>query len=241
MEVTKRKDLWTFAIVMTLLQLAFATVLQLIYYPPELQALIFAREPILTMAISMPVCLFIGAKMHELWQAKQAAERRAGTDSLTSLPTRDAFYSAIRQEAEAYGVSLMIDIDHFKSVNDTHGHLTGDRAIRHVARILKSNCREVDLICRFGGEEFVIFLHNVTAAQGRDIAERMRICVASEPFPAEIGPLRVTISIGGSLKEMTQDIDVAIAAADAALYAAKEAGRNRVVLAGPDKALIATD
>ena len=228
MEVTNRKDLWTFAILTSLLQVGLLTVLYLLIAPPPLEPVFFPIVSLLGLVISLPVTFLIGRRMHVVWQAKQMALERAGRDRLTQLANRDAFYERVADLNAAYGVSLMVDIDHFKSVNDTHGHMVGDDVIRHVAQRLRDNCREVDLICRFGGEEFVIFLHQVTRAQGHEIAERMRLAVEAEPVADDPVEVRVTISVGGSIKAVAQDIDLAIAAADDALYRAKRGGRNRV-------------
>ena len=85
---------------------------------------------------------------------------------LTNVATRDFFFSQLALLPDAYGVSLMVDIDHFKQVNDTHGHLAGDDVIHAVAQVLKGQVREDDIVCRFGGEEFVIFVRRASPEEG---------------------------------------------------------------------------
>ncbi len=229
-EVRQRKDMWTFAVLFTALEVAFLMIVQVWFYPPEMRSYILAREPLLTLMISMPLCLYLGGQMHENYLRKQELKSLTQRDRLTQAATRDFFYERLEEEPDAFGVSLMVDIDFFKKVNDTHGHMVGDAVIKAVAEVLRANCREEDIVCRFGGEEFVIFLHKVSPEQGLDIAERMRRSVEASPVRTEAATVAVTVSIGGSLKQVSEDIDASIGSADEALYRAKETGRNRAVM-----------
>jgi diguanylate cyclase (GGDEF)-like protein len=133
----------------------------------------------------------------------------------------------------------LVDIDHFKLVNDTYGHLVGDRVLKSLAEALTSQSRDYDRTGRFGGEEFVLLLAQTTESDACKIAERLRGYVASLAIPTDDRPgaptLKVTISIGvtsmarGSSFELTD----LLAAADSAMYAAKQAGRNQVAYATP--------
>jgi diguanylate cyclase (GGDEF)-like protein len=123
----------------------------------------------------------------------------------------------------------MIDIDRFKLINDRYGHIAGDAVIQGVAAALRDNMRPQDLICRFGGEEFVIFLHEHKRDDGYVVAERLRTAIAATLIPFEGGNLSVTVSIGGSLKDRLASIIGAIKDADEALYRAKKMGRNRTI------------
>jgi diguanylate cyclase (GGDEF)-like protein len=133
----------------------------------------------------------------------------------------------------------LIDIDHFKQVNDTYGHLVGDRVLKAIAEALTGQSRDYDRVGRFGGEEFVLLLAQTTEIDARKIAERLRGYIASLPIPTDDRPgsatVHVTISIGvtglggGERYELTD----LLAAADAAMYAAKQAGRNQVAFAPP--------
>ena len=129
---------------------------------------------------------------------------------------------------------VLLDIDHFKAVNDTHGHLAGDQVLRAVAGIIRSQLRDYDIAGRYGGEEFAVLLPHTQPGQARRIAERLRMAVAAARLTASTagGPgtgLRVTVSAGvACLADCGPELHALIAAADAALYDAKAAGRNRV-------------
>jgi two-component system cell cycle response regulator len=133
---------------------------------------------------------------------------------------------------------LFLDLDHFKLVNDTFDHLTGSEVLSEFGRLLLSNLRATDLACRYGGEEFIILLHDTTAMQAIYVAEKLRKLVESHPFQSKDGrPIQVTVSIGiaeraASLKT-PEDL---ITRSDEAMYKAKQNGRNRTVLyTGDDK------
>ncbi len=127
----------------------------------------------------------------------------------------------------------LVDIDHFKAVNDTHGHLVGDKALRAVTDGLQSQLRAYDLAGRFGGEEFAILLPHAREVDALNVAERLRAHIAAMSIPVgddlEHGPaVQVTISVGvASLDGASQELTDILAAADAALYYAKETGRNK--------------
>jgi two-component system cell cycle response regulator len=125
---------------------------------------------------------------------------------------------------------LMIDIDHFKAINDAHGHQAGDHVLREIARRLRNGLRAVDSLGRYGGEEFLIVLPHTTTEDARQTAERLRRAIVDEPFHAAGREITVTVSIGVAAYSSTADTpDALIREADAALYRAKQAGRNRVV------------
>ncbi|MDO8931251.1 MAG: GGDEF domain-containing protein [Rhodocyclaceae bacterium] len=167
-------------------------------------------------------------------------EQAASVDSLTGLHNRrwlsEAFPRAIRRcEQDTAPLCLvMADIDHFKRLNDEHGHLTGDAVLRAVARCLAESLRSPDLIARYGGEEFAILLPQTDTAEGRLIAERLRQSVEGMSLAAlTAGTVRqVTISCGVAPLGLDTSLDKLIAAADGALYRAKEGGRNRVEVDG---------
>jgi diguanylate cyclase (GGDEF)-like protein len=131
----------------------------------------------------------------------------------------------------------MIDIDHFKIVNDTHGHLVGDKALRAVSGALREQLRSYDRAGRFGGEEFAILLPQTRESQALRIAERLRTHIAGLTIPvgedAATGPvIRLTVSVGvASLDRIGSELTDLLAAADAALYLAKQAGRNQTRIA----------
>jgi diguanylate cyclase (GGDEF)-like protein len=124
---------------------------------------------------------------------------------------------------------MMIDIDHFKSINDTYGHPTGDDVIRTVASRLAGLARRTDLLGRYGGEEFVLLLPETATRPSRDLAERLRAAIVDEPVETRSGPLTVSVSVGIATRRPTDpDLTALLSRADEALYEAKKAGRNRV-------------
>lgn len=181
------------------------------------------------------------ARLYALAQEREHRYRReAQTDALTGLANRrklltdgvaavDAAYS--RNEPLAV---LMIDIDHFKRVNDTFGHAVGDTALRAVADLCRAAIRQTDLAARLGGEEFVVVLPNTTEPQALEIAERFRGAVQNYSIAGDDAPtIRLTVSIGIAClaPDGRDDFDTLLEEADLALYAAKSQGRNRVVRA----------
>ncbi|NJO53493.1 MAG: PleD family two-component system response regulator [Bacteroidales bacterium] len=160
------------------------------------------------------------------------------SDALTGLHNRrylESHLGAVVEQAAARGkpVSLLIlDIDHFKSVNDTWGHDAGDDVLREFALRLRRSIRGIDLACRFGGEEFVVVMPETDLAVAEAVAERIRRLIAAEPFAIHKGTrqLDVTISVGLATRQGPADMpDAILKRADEALYRAKRGGRNRVV------------
>jgi diguanylate cyclase (GGDEF)-like protein len=125
---------------------------------------------------------------------------------------------------------LMFDIDHFKKINDHYGHPVGDQILRALSEQCRANSRSVDVVCRYGGEEFVIFLPETNSEVAQIVAERLRHTVMETSFPTDAGPLKITISIGAAQANERDVLKTLIERADSALYAAKRTGRNRVVV-----------
>jgi diguanylate cyclase (GGDEF)-like protein len=164
------------------------------------------------------------------------AEARAATDALTGLPNRryfDEFVGLLaqrRRAGDAVGI-LMVDIDRFKVLNDTHGHATGDAVLRAVGGAIVAAVREDDVPARFGGEEFVVLLRNPKAGVAVEIGERIRAAVRGLDLQ-QLGVQRVSVSIGVAVAAGPDEpIEELIETADRALYRAKRAGRDRVVAA----------
>ena len=169
-------------------------------------------------------------------RVEQELRRMATTDPLTGLWNRRRFMelsetelSRLRRYGRPVSV-LMLDIDHFKAVNDTHGHAAGDEALCQLADICRSTLRETDHLGRLGGEEFAALLPETGLDEAADVAERLRQRLAASAFPLSCGiTLRITVSIGvASCADDDTAIDRALGRADRALYRAKNSGRNRV-------------
>jgi diguanylate cyclase (GGDEF)-like protein len=167
---------------------------------------------------------------------------QSSTDFLTSLPNRRAFFEAAEAElsrARRHGhglVLLLLDVDHFKRINDTLGHVAGDRALVALAEVLKLSARQGDIAARLGGEEFVVLLSHCEREDGLRFAERLRETVSSTPVDVGEGqaPLRITVSIGlADARAHGVGLDQLLSRADRAMYRAKNAGRDRIEVAEP--------
>jgi len=162
----------------------------------------------------------------------------ATTDALTGLSNRHAFMQRAQEllkTAERFEqpcTLLMLDIDHFKQINDTHGHQVGDKVLATLGELLRKELREVDIIGRLGGEEFAALLPKSDQIEAARVAERLRASVEAMPQPCAGGaPLRMTLSIGLASRHPAEPLEGLLGRADTALYKAKSAGRNRVVRA----------
>jgi diguanylate cyclase (GGDEF)-like protein len=174
----------------------------------------------------------------ELRGRLEEAELKAATDALTRVWNRAIITELLGSELERsarenvpVGVA-MIDIDHFKQINDNHGHLAGDSVLRSSAARIRQGVRPYDSIGRYGGEEFLAVFPNCDADEVRQVAERIRECLVATPVAVPDGTLAVTASLGvySRVAEANVEPEHLIEAADRALYKAKEAGRNRVEL-----------
>jgi diguanylate cyclase (GGDEF)-like protein/PAS domain S-box-containing protein len=187
------------------------------------------------------------SQIQDISEQKRMVEKlrdQANLDYLTGLYNRRYFIERGEQElarAARYDKPLsllMLDIDEFKLVNDTHGHRSGDLVLRHLSRILGNTLRTVDFCARLGGEEFAVMLPETSLAIAVEIGERLRITIASTPVESDVGsPVRYTVSIGvATMTQADGSMDMLLNQADQWLYQAKRSGRNRVcsMLAGGD-------
>jgi diguanylate cyclase (GGDEF)-like protein/PAS domain S-box-containing protein len=162
------------------------------------------------------------------------AQRESRIDALTGLPNRRHCDEVLQTGAwlsSRARAALVIDLDHFKTINDTMGHLVGDEVLREVAARLRRTVREGDLVARWGGEEFCILTLEGTTGTG-GLGERLRAAISAEPCRTSAGPLDVTASVGfAAVGDGIVAAQALIEAADAAMYRAKRSGRNRVCAA----------
>ncbi|MGA0608435.1 GGDEF domain-containing protein [Phenylobacterium sp. VNQ135] len=163
----------------------------------------------------------------------------AASDPLTGLANRRGFMAEARAAAQACRAAaqpltlLMIDLDHFKLVNDTYGHPTGDQVLRVAADRCRAALREDDLLGRLGGEEFAVLLPHTDHVEGSAIAERLRQAISATPVAVDKLALTMRVSVGGATRaDGDVQLDALLAQADVALYMAKRSGRDRVVFAG---------
>jgi diguanylate cyclase (GGDEF)-like protein len=169
-------------------------------------------------------------------KAEEELKRLAALDSLTGINNRRTFFELAEIEMERalrYGNSitlLMMDIDHFKKVNDCFGHLAGDQILINVANLCRKNLRSFDLVARYGGEEFIAMLPRTDLQVGESIAERMRRLVKKKEYNCKQHTITVTMSVGVAEVDRAKPVtlETLIEQADQALYQAKRSGRNRV-------------
>ena len=163
-------------------------------------------------------------------------------DSLTNafnrsylIPLIDNNLTECRQQNLIFSI-VLLDIDHFKQINDQHGHLVGDEVLRIFCERIRHELRTADMLARFGGEEFVVACHQTPLGEASRIAERLRLAISSEEFHTQAGPIPVTCSLGVACSNGTDfpTCDQLVSAADSLLYAAKKAGRNRVQVFDPN-------
>ncbi|BFO56919.1 MULTISPECIES: GGDEF domain-containing protein [Comamonadaceae] len=170
-------------------------------------------------------------------RAERRLEAQAATDPLTGLSNRRRLASLAqeriaqaRQAGQPTAV-VIADIDHFKRINDTHGHEAGDQVLMHVAELLARSSRARDLLARWGGEEFLLVMPTCGLADAQALAERMRATVAERPARYRAHAIPASLSLGVAQLRSGESLEAAIARADGALYASKHAGRNRVTAA----------
>jgi two-component system cell cycle response regulator len=175
-----------------------------------------------------------------LLEAREEMRYKATHDSLTSLLNRGTIVELLSRELtrtrreNGCTIAVLGDLDHFKLVNDTHGHMVGDEVLREVARRLLGSVRSYDFVGRYGGEEFLLVLNNCNAKKSMDRAEEIRAAVSHSPISTSRGPIAMTVSVG-VIASRGRDLETAeefLCEADRALYTAKAAGRNCSRLAG---------
>jgi diguanylate cyclase (GGDEF)-like protein len=190
----------------------------------------------LSVAISHQTALTI--QRSNLIERSRVLEENLNTDGLTGLSTRECFMRKAELEFQRAVrfhhdmTMIMLDIDNFKQINDTYGHIAGNQVLQELAARCQAQVRSIDLIGRFGGDEFILLLVETNAEDASSIAERIRDHVAATPVDTEKGPLNITVSLGlAHLGVDLLDLVALISSADSALYQAKNSGRNRVMVA----------
>lgn len=189
--------------------------------------------------LATPMVAYLLELLRRLARAKGEIEELARRDELTGLLNRRAFFEAaeeaLRRAREERGplTLLVLDADHFKAINDAHGHAAGDEALKVIASTLLAATRQYDLVGRIGGEEFAVLLRNAAPDEAGLVAERIVSAVGLADFRRAGRPVPLSVSIGIAALEPGLDLDGLFARADAALYAAKRAGRGRSRAAEP--------
>jgi diguanylate cyclase (GGDEF)-like protein len=180
------------------------------------------------------LALALAYQMRQVQRKRIIAEQLARLDPLTGLFNRRAFldragpvWSTSQRNLRPLSV-VMCDLDHFKSINDKHGHEMGDSALVAVSRVLAEACRSGDVVARWGGEEFILFLPETDAVQAMQLAERLRGEIGQLELAGENRGLAISASFGVATRDQQKSLDALIGEADKWLYEAKRAGRDRV-------------
>jgi diguanylate cyclase (GGDEF)-like protein len=193
------------------------------------------------LAVTLLLILYIGLVATERWSNREDLYREMSTvDGLTRLTNRRSFIergeselNRTRRTPTSQLSCIMLDIDHFKGINDTHGHDAGDAVLVKVSEIMMDNARQYDEVGRYGGEEFAILLPATPLENAIKVAERLRARIEAVEIPCNGTTLRVTASFGVACYPYNdiQDMNGLLKSADTALYAAKHGGRNQVIAA----------
>jgi diguanylate cyclase (GGDEF)-like protein len=183
---------------------------------------------VLVLALAIPISRTLGKAHLELYRAKLLAEELGRTDQLTGLPNRRALLESLESDGFGALALVIVDIDLFKRVNDTHGHLVGDAIIRSVGQAMANDLGAAGLVARVGGEEFALLSSAISADIVAARLDAFRERISSTPFVVEGLSVRVTISAGVAIGREGDAFEKVYSEADRALYAAKRAGRNRV-------------
>lgn len=188
---------------------------------------------LIVVIVAFPLAFFVMNQQAKLATMAEKLDRTARTDDLTGLSNRKTFFDQVRQAIEnssgSAGCLLFIDADHFKSINDTYGHATGDIVLMELGATMKSGIRGQDLAARLGGEEFAVFLVGANRSAALRIAEALRLKAHRIASSAGIDDHRVSVSIGISIHRAGLDLEDLLLEADKNLYAAKKNGRDRVI------------
>lgn len=213
--------------------------------PADLSALLPCLLKLTALELHLTIAGYRSQQIEDLQQSLKELQEKAAslyqkatTDQLTGVINFSSLVDTLdRQVAKAAQTGkplcvIMADLDFFKRVNDVYGHLVGDIVLTHTAQRIKSAVRDSDLVGRFGGEEFTVILANADLELAGIIAERIRQEIAATPFHARGHVIEVTISLGVAMLEPGETPEALLERADAAMYEAKRAGRNRVAAAG---------
>jgi len=191
---------------------------------------------VIVVIVSFPLAYFFIGQQVKLALMAVELDRTARTDGLTELMNRKTFFevaAGVIALDKPGGALLFIDVDHFKSINDTYGHAAGDAVLRQLASVIRASIRKKDLAARLGGEEFAILLVDADRAEALQVAERVRTNVRNVWHAVAAVDRPITVSIGVCVREPAQGLEDILLKADRNLYAAKSRGRDLVVDDGP--------
>lgn len=189
---------------------------------------------LIAIILAAPISYYVGLQILSIHILTAELEHTANHDNLTGTCTRLRFYERVAKLGPAPLSVVVCDIDYFKSFNDEYGHKIGDAALKKFASTLIRNCREDDIVARFGGEEFVVLLYDTDLKDGILTAQRLCQCVREKPLILNGKAVQITASFGVAPVLSTDQIDTAIHNADRAVYRAKDGGRDQVCIYDPE-------
>jgi diguanylate cyclase (GGDEF)-like protein len=184
---------------------------------------------LLPLAVAAVVFAIVNDRLNQQLRARALSDDLTGALSRRGLRELGERMLAMQVRQPAMVAVLMLDVDHFKAVNDRYGHLAGDEVLRHMTNTVRDHLRVDALLARYGGEEFSVLLPVRNRVEARSVAERLRMSVERSLCETRQGPVRVTVSIGVAFHDVHRSLEDDLARADACLYQAKQTGRNRVV------------
>lgn len=219
-----------YVVVITALAIAMSVFMLSAWPGPPSGSREITQYIVIAAVIAPPFGLFGGWHLLRITRLSEELANLVAWDRLSRAATREQFFHQLTVQNPRIGTTLMVDIDHFKRVNDTFGHMAGDVVIRKVVDVMKSSVSDDDIVCRFGGEEFVIFLSRAELSLAETNAERIRVDIRAQSLDWEGDVLKVTVSVGGAQMHRVDDLEAAMRRADACLCRAKQTGRDRCVM-----------
>ncbi|WP_290905058.1 GGDEF domain-containing protein [Aquabacterium sp.] len=186
---------------------------------------------LLPLSVASVVFAIVNDRLNQQLRERALRDDLTGTLSRRGLREHGERMLAGQEPArQDSGVAaLMLDVDHFKAINDRHGHLVGDEVLRHLSAVMTEHLRDDALLARYGGEEFTVLLPVRSRQDAETVAERLRQAIEAQPCESRAGRIRVTVSIGVAFHQTALSLDEVLSRADTRLYEAKQAGRNRVI------------
>ncbi len=186
---------------------------------------------LLPLSVASVVFAIVNDRLTQQWRERALRDDLTGTLSRRGLREHGERMLAGQEPArQDSGIAaLMLDVDHFKAINDRHGHLVGDEVLRHLSAVMTEHLRDDALLARYGGEEFTVLLPVRSRQDAETVAERLRQAIEAQPCESRAGRIRVTVSIGVAFHQTAHPLDEVLSRADTRLYEAKQAGRNRVI------------
>lgn len=219
--------------------LALAELIVGLYYASQGAERVYSgmiQTAVVTLIVGTPFVVHMMAQNERLTLLMRQLEKISSTDDMTGLLNRKQFLKevtgrlATNELGRSAGAFLFLDADHFKTLNDTYGHALGDRIIAFLGDRIRASVRSEDLAGRLGGEEFGVFLSNVDSERAKVIADRLRLKVQAAGLELGIAGLRLSVSVGIAVHRPGVTLQQLMSDADQCLYAAKDAGRNRVIV-----------